>query len=286
MKSKPILYWFIFLLTVFCYLVLYGACESNVSSMANTLVAKNKMVESKYIGDIPLCPSCKESESSTHQFGKFLKKLALHPSSYPVHLYTGAVKGNQSSAYQVLKLDIGDKNLLQCADAVMRIRAEYLKSENLESNIKFLLANNQWAEWNKWGNGERPKLQTNDKFSWSVSAQPDESATTFTKYLEFVYNYANTVSLKTSLKPRKNSIEPGDVFVQGGYPGHAVIVLRVAKDDQNRDVVMLAQSYMPAQEIHVLKNGTTNSPWFIFDPSASSFNTPDWTFKPQDLYTW
>ena len=47
---------------------------------------------------------------------------------------------------------------------------------------------------------------------------------------------------------------------------------------------MMAQSYMPAQDIHVLKNfnNKNNSPWYsiAFD---GNLKTPEWTFTKNQL---
>src|SRR5262245_43481320 len=43
-----------------------------------------------------------------------------------VYLYNGNPKANQDAQYGVLDINIGKKDLLQCADAVMKLRADYL----------------------------------------------------------------------------------------------------------------------------------------------------------------
>jgi len=46
-------------------------------------------------------------------------------------------------------------------------------------------------------------------------------------------------------------------------PGHAVIVVDMAEDAKGQRAFLLAQSYMPAQDIHILKNpmDADLSPW-------------------------
>ena len=51
-----------------------------------------------------------------------------------------------------------------------------------------------------------------------------------------------------------NNIKPGDVLIRGGFPGHAVIVMDMATNSAGKKIYLLAQSYMPAQDIHVLVN--------------------------------
>jgi hypothetical protein len=47
-------------------------------------------------------------------------------------------------------------------------------------------------------------------------------------------------------------------------------------------VFLLAQGYMPAQSVHVLKNPASASPWYALDFGAE-LRTPEWTFRRTDL---
>ncbi|MBN2610182.1 MAG: hypothetical protein JXB00_01355, partial [Bacteroidales bacterium] len=49
-------------------------------------------------------------------------------------------------------------------------------------------------------------------------------------------------------------------------------------------VFLLAQSYMPAQDIQILKNPNDKSisPWYSLDFEGDLI-TPEWTFKKTDL---
>ena len=70
-----------------------------------------------------------------------------------------------------------------------------------------------------------------------------------------VFAYANTVSLERQLKSVDvKDMQIGDVFMKGPLPGHCVIVVDMAENEETGEkLFMIAQSYMPAQEIHVLK---------------------------------
>jgi len=50
---------------------------------------------------------------------------------------------------------------------------------------------------------------------------------------------------------------------------------------------MLAQSYMPAQEIHVLRilAKPSQSPWYSID-FGDELETPEWVFKREDIKCW
>ena len=77
----------------------------------------------------------------------------------------------------------------------------------------------------------------------------------------------------------------GDVFIQGGFPGHAVMVVDMAVNGRTGEkLFLLIQSYMPAQEIHVLKNpsDSADGPWYELD-FGETLRTPEWTFSKDDL---
>ena len=75
----------------------------------------------------------------------------------------------------------------------------------------------------------------------------------------------------------------GDVFICGGFPGHAVIVVDMAKDRTGKSRFLLAQSYMPAQEVHLLKNpGSPRSPWYPLE-FGETLVTPEYTFARGEL---
>src|SRR5688572_11354147 len=64
--------------------------------------------------------------AAADSFGVWLRGLPLKPGRPAVLLFDGALKGNQDAHEAVLDIDVGDEDLQQCADAVIRLRAEYL----------------------------------------------------------------------------------------------------------------------------------------------------------------
>ena len=76
-----------------------------------------------------------------HSFTGYLRNLPLMPKGSKVMLYNGKEKSNQSAAYTVIDMEIGNRDLQQCADAVMRLRAEYLPENAVSqtgTNLTFL----------------------------------------------------------------------------------------------------------------------------------------------------
>ena len=223
-------------------------------------------------------------EALDGSFGNWLRALPLQPEGWPVHLYNGHLKGRQDVHAAVIQMSVGTRDLQQCADAVMRLRAEYLYSTDQQDAIAFHFTNGFLAEWTRWRQGERIDVQGNT-CRWLRRAEPDGSHAEFMRFLTIVFTYAGTLSLEQELTPTApGDLRIGDVFIDGGSPGHAVIVVDAARDDRGRTAFLVAQSYMPAQEIHVLKDPDDDrlSPWFIVE-QGSALRTPEWTFDWGDL---
>src|SRR4030095_10196773 len=134
-----------------------------------------------------------------------------------------------------------------------------------------------------WFAGERPVLRRG-AVSWSRSAGADRSYASFRRWLDVVFTYAGSASLERQLQrvPDRRDLRAGDVFVHGGFPGHAVVVVDVARGPGGRTAFLLAQGYMPAQEIHVLRNPGAAGPWYALDFGAQLV-TPEWTFAAGEL---
>jgi hypothetical protein len=217
-------------------------------------------------------------------FGEWLRGLPTRPGRPPVRLYDGREKSNQRAHHLVLDVDVGEKDLQQCADAVIRLRAEYLWARRCDKAVAFRFTSGDLAEWAKWREGFRPRVSGN-RVSWSPAAAPDGSRESFRRYLDTVFTYAGSASLEGELDKVADPSRPeiGDVYIQGGFPGHAVLVVDAAENGKGERVTLLAQSYMPAQEIHLLRNpGSGTSPWFRA-MNRGALETPEWSFRHEDL---
>ncbi len=224
--------------------------------------------------------------SDVVSFATWLRGLPLKPGRPPVRLHDGRVKPRDDVHCAVVNVDTGERDLQQCADAAIRLRAEYLFSVGAFDAISFNFTSGDTARYRDWISGLRPQV-TGNKVKWLDRAHPDSSYESFREYLDMIFMYAGSYSLARDLRavPSIKEMQVGDLFVQGGFPGHVVVVVDLAVDSVERETLyILAQGFTPAQDIHVLNNlnNPDLSPWYPLDDSPI-ITTPEWRFKSKDL---
>src|SRR5688572_13032870 len=235
---------------------------------------------------LPTPPGFNRIKNEPNSIGAYLRNLPVKANGAPVLLFDGSKKPFQDAQIAVIDMEVGSQNLQQCADAVMRLRAEYLFKNHKFKQIHFNFTSGDKADYGQYAQGFRPIINGNS-VTWQKKAKPDNSYKTFRQYLNLIFTYAGTASLEKELQPVKSlkEIAPGDVLIQGGHPGHAVMVMDVAVNTvTGKKIFLLAQSYMPAQETHVIKNpnNETLSPWYSTDVN-DAIQTPEWSFYPSQL---
>jgi hypothetical protein len=230
-----------------------------------TSIRNNSVQKIRKVSDIPPPAGFCRIKKEPGTFENWLSEVKLK-NDKTVYLYNGTKKHNQQAQYAVLDIPTGTKDLQQCADAVMRLRAGFLYSAGRYEEIVFY-----------------------DNLKHAYTFQTPYNLHNFEKYLEKVFAWCGTLSLEKQLKPISNyaDIEAGDVFIHGGSPGHAVIVIDIAVNKRNEKVFMLAQSYMPAQDIHILINphDLLLSPWYTL-PKQEQLVTPEWIFHKLERKRW
>ena len=182
-----------------------------VSTQQHVLAQRTAIL--KEINDIPLPDGYERVQLQHNSFGYFLRHQNLK-TDRTVYLYNGSPKSNQAAQYAVLATPVGNKDLQQCADAVMRLRAEHLKQQNKP----VCFADN-----------------AGKKYCWDQHRHRG-----WQPYLETVFAMCGTLSLEKELKRKEwAQLSAGDVLIKGGSPGHAVIVMDVAKHKTNGQLIFL-----------------------------------------------
>ena len=223
-------------------------------------------------------------EVEAGSYGEYLRSLPLKPHGSKVKYYNGGTKSRD--VYEaVIDMDIGDRDLQQCADAIMRLWAEYLYGKGLYDEIHFNFTNGFKADYATWRQGNRIKVEGNNVY-WVKQTGDSKDYSSFRRYLDMVFAYAGTLSLSQEMKKvQLPEMQIGDVFLKGEDPGHCVVVLDMAENKETGEkLFIVAQSYMPAQDIHILKNPANGdgNPWYSIN-FGEKLKTPEWEFTAEQL---
>ncbi|MGB4659823.1 MAG: DUF4846 domain-containing protein [Mobilitalea sp.] len=265
--------------------------EENANIVENTEEEDNNRFispgENTLAGRINPPENYERVQAEENSFATYMRNLTLKKNGSPVLLYNGDEKSNQSAHIAVFDMEIGDKDLQQCADSLIRLYAEYYWSIGEYDKIAFHLTNNFLMEYVKWREGYRLSVSGNDT-SWIKTAEYDDTYENLLAYLEIVFIYAGTMSLNSEGADINNEeILPGDMFIEGGSPGHCVLVIDMVENKKGEKAYLLAQGYMPAQEFHVLINPLhEEDPWYYETEITYPLNTPQWTFEENSLKRW
>jgi hypothetical protein len=223
------------------------------------------------IAQIPVPAGYERLAAKPGSFGAYLQQLPLRKDK-TIFLYTGRPKENQSLHYAVVAISTGSKDLQQCADLVMRLRAEYFFQKGMYDSIRFL-------------KGDKTFFRYTDRLNKCKLDQHE----CLMEFMERVFMYCGTYSLAQQLKPKElRQMQVGDVLVKGGAPGHAEIVADMAIDRKTgKKIFMLVESYMPAQDAHILLNPLKPSlgPWYELG-DEKTISTATWIFTSDQLRYW
>jgi hypothetical protein len=219
-------------------------------------------------------------------FAEWLRDLPLKPAGSEVALHDGRPVADHGTVAAVVDVDVGRSDLQQCADAVMRLRAEYLFSRRLTGLIGFELYPGGRYRFDAYAEGLTPTL-AGDRIAWQSGPPQDLTHASLRRWLDIVYAFASTRTLAHELQPvgPMGDAAIGDVFIHPGAPGHAVIIIDLAVDPaDDRTLALLAQSSTPARDVHVLRN--TVEPglgaWFAL-AAGRPLVTPGRVFAPEEL---
>ena len=209
-------------------------------------------------------------------YSDYMRKLPMLPDGSPILLYTGQLKEVQTNHVGVLDIDVGTRDLQQCSDAAQRIRTDFLYQTQQFDKIKYHYVNGMEFSWNMYKQGYRPTLEGR-KTVMVKSGRASSSQESFRNYQNALFMYAGVSSvMKESPVITINDMRPGDAIAG---VGHLIIILDVVENDKGEKMFLLAQSYIPAQQIEVLKNPYSTSPWYDAKLlNTCPFITPEWQY--------
>jgi hypothetical protein len=265
------------------------ADEKNTRDLVVSVIESDSQSEMPTVSTLELSIATprgyKRVTAAPNSFGEYLRTIKLKPTNSVVHYFDGSVKASNGVYVAVVDLDIGKKDLHQCADAIMRLRGEYLWATKQYDRLHFNFTNGFRVDFTEWMKGRRIEVNGNTTV-WRNRNEPSNTYGDFWDYMEQIFMFAGTASLEKELtKVNIEEMQIGDIFIKGGYPGHAVIVMDMAEDTVvGNKLFLLGQSYMPAQETQILVNPADHelSPWYRID-DATTIRTPEWNFTNDQL---
>ncbi len=187
----------------------------------------------------------------------------------------------RAPAAAVVAMDVGERDLQQCADTAIRLLSEYRWVAGTAESLAWTFTSGDRTAWADWRDGEGFVVSGATVERVRGAARPDSHAS-FRGWLDLVFTYAGTRSLARELAAVQGPLEPGDVFVSPGSPGHAVVILDIAEHPDGRRAALLGQGFMPAQELHVLdgrgvSTDVIGGSWFVLPEAADALiDTPSW----------
>ncbi|WP_097046621.1 DUF4846 domain-containing protein [Flagellimonas pacifica] len=204
-------------------------------------------------------------------FQEYLRNYKLKPFGSKIINYDSSEYFWQHGHIGILEIPVPVNGLQQCADALIRIRSEYLWNNNRKDKIGFNFTSGHYCSWEQYAKGFRPKIDGN-KVTFHKIAQENYSKESFYRYLNLIYTYSGTLSLYHEL-PRiedAKNLKIGDMLIKGGSPGHIVMICDEAINADGEKLYLLFQGNTPAQSVHLVKNleETSISPWYTLKKDA------------------
>ena len=224
----------------------------------------------KTIGEITPPMGFQRVEVEPGSFGAFIREFPLQGRGARMKYYDGTLAYGQYFGYAVLDLAM-ISNMEQCADAVMRMRAEYF-----------------------WKNGQYGRIHFHSVDGKDMRYGGGADRTAFEQYLRRVYGSANTTSLRRHMNVKDfGDVAPGDVLVYEAPSattyGHAVLIADVAVNPRTgKKALMFAESSTPALTMHIVRNllHPLKSPWIIVEDSDKDVFISGIRFRKTDLRNW
>lgn len=206
-------------------------------------------------------------------FGEWLQARTLRAADTPIRTHDGRIVYHNG---RPLEMGIVRGDLQQCADSVIRLRAEWLREVGRMSDLDFFATSGDPLPWQRYAAGEKP-VAIGNKIEWQSTTRNQS----WDGWLQAVFTWAGTRSLAAYETRPVSAPEPGDMLVQPGSPGHAVVIFDVAKAD-GQTWLLIGEGFMPAQDFHI-EHGPVGG-WFAWGPSGTRLN--HWNMDKDSLRRW
>jgi hypothetical protein len=213
-------------------------------------------------------PGYSRAPVAAASFGEWLRSLPMAPADTAVTRFDGSISHPANDEYVagVIAIDIGNVDLQQSADVLIRLHAEWLWSLGKKDAISYPGGPKLLMPLARWEKGQRVIAQGANVF-WAVQSKPVEADYgEFRRYLDAVFTWANSASLVrgTEIVPPE-ALQAGDFFLHTKPPGHVAIVLDIAEKPSGERLAILGQALSPTESVQVIRPGRATA-WFSLRP--------------------
>src|SRR6187399_2488620 len=168
-----------------------SSCTDTKNNIEARSTNKITTINPENIKGISLPQGFQYVEDGDSVYSNWLLDLKLKKNK-TVYLYNGKLKSNQDVQFGVLNIDIGKKDLLQCADASMKLRADHLFEKHLFDQIKFLTSSGNEISFESWLKGIRWKVQGAKLVSYNIPKEVTDIQKEYNSFMELVFSYCGT----------------------------------------------------------------------------------------------
>lgn len=244
------------------------AADKAVSIIETPTLINKDGVTIKSRVDVP--KNYKRVDYKKGSFQAYLRNYELKPFGSKIINFDDSEYFWQRGHIGVLEIPVPKNGLQQCADALIRIRSEYLWDTHRKDEIGFKFTSGHYCSWTKYAEGYRPKINGN-KVTFHKTNSANASKENFYKYLNLIYMYSGTLSLYNELELiDAKDLKIGDMLIKGGSPGHIVMLADEVINEKGEKLFLLFQGNTPAQSVHLVKNleDSKISPWYKLKDDA------------------
>ncbi|RLJ67331.1 uncharacterized protein DUF4846 [Lacinutrix venerupis] len=271
---KKNLFLLLFLIVVVALLFQFKPLNKTVNYIAKGVVSKPRLINKDSLtirSRVNLPKGFKRVNYAKGSFQDYLRNYKLKPYGTKIINYNNSQYYWQKGHIGILDITVPKNGLQQCADALIRIRSEYLWDNNRKDEIGFNFTSGHYCSWKKFAEGYRPIINGN-KVTFKKTASVDYTKSNFYKYLNLIYMYSGTLSLSQELEEitEVKDLKIGDMLILGGSPGHIVMLGDEAINTKGEKLFLLFQGNTPAQSVHLVKNleNINISPWYNLKMNA------------------
>lgn len=219
-----------------------------------------------------------EVEPGSYQ--AYLRGLPLRTDRTRTRLYNGDPVRMPSAA--IIPLELGPRDLHQCADSVIRLHGEWLWASGQAEQASYHYTSGDLAAWEDWRRG-RPLEVRGGQVRQVERAPAPNTWRAYRRWLDEIFRYASTRSMHRDAErvTDPEELRAGDFFLMAGNPGHVIVLLDVATHPDGRRAALIGQGYIPAREVHVIgvraREDVLDRVWFVLPEGPDDeIDTPTW----------